>query len=319
MSANNPLFSDNAAFALQHLQGKGWPAPAAAAMVGNLIQESGRNLNTRAVHDQGTGIGIAGFRAAGGIVDDPFGSRADAESPRIRQRVWEWYNDDFSARLRPGAWRVIMHTRWHDDDLAGRAIRQMETLGIPFRRLTIPAEATENDPLGRQPGELLWDDPGGYNYGSFLRARKAEADTRTWNSLYQQNPIPDEGDFFQAEWLVPVTTIPPISEMRVYGGSDYAVTQNGGDYTVHAVIGLDSDGRMYLLDLWRKQAASDEWVESWCDLVRKWKPMQWAEETGQIKSGVGPFLERRARERQAYTLRSQFPTRGDKADRKSVV
>ena len=58
----NPLFSDNAAMALSFLQEKGWSQQAAAGMVGNLIQESGKNLNTRAVHDGGTGIGIAGFR-----------------------------------------------------------------------------------------------------------------------------------------------------------------------------------------------------------------------------------------------------------------
>jgi predicted phage terminase large subunit-like protein len=50
-------------------------------------------------------------------------------------------------------------------------------------------------------------------------------------------------------------------------------------------------------------------------LVRKWKPAFWAEEHGQIISGVGPFLKRRAIERQAYTTREQFVSRGDKAVR----
>jgi len=50
--------------------------------------------------------------------------------------------------------------------------------------------------------------------------------------------------------------------MRIYGGSDYAVTADGGDYTVHLVVGLDPDGRMYLLDRWRKQSSSDEWIEA---------------------------------------------------------
>jgi len=85
--------------------------------------------------------------------------------------------------------------------------------------------------------------------------------------------------------------------LRVYGGSDDAVTADGGDYTVHAAAGLDAEGRMYLLDLWLRRAASDEWVEAFCDLVRDWKPIGWAEEQGQIKSGVGPFLDRRMRER----------------------
>lgn len=76
---------------------------------------------------------------------------------------------------------------------------------------------------------------------------------------------------------------------------------------------------MYLLDLWRKQAASDVWVEAFCDLVLQWKPMSWAEEQGQIKSGVGPFLERRQRERQAFVYRQPFPTRDDKAVRAQSI
>jgi len=101
--------------------------------------------------------------------------------------------------------------------------------------------------------------------------------------------------------------------------SDYAVTSAGGDYTVHVVIGIDPAGRMWLLDMWRKQASSDVWVEAWCDLVKEYKPSQAAEETGQIKSGVGPFLTKRARERQVFTWRRDFPTRGDKAVRAQSI
>ena len=76
---------------------------------------------------------------------------------------------------------------------------------------------------------------------------------------------------------------------------------------------------MYLLDHWRKQSASDEWIESFCDLVKQWKPVGWAEEKGQISAGVGPALDRRQRERQAYVYRQQFPTRGDKAVRAQSI
>jgi predicted phage terminase large subunit-like protein len=97
------------------------------------------------------------------------------------------------------------------------------------------------------------------------------------------------------------------------------VTADGGDYTVHGVIGVDPEGKLFLLDLWRKQASSDVWVEAFCDLVEKWEPMQWAFEKGQINSGVGPFLERRKRERKAYVYTTDFPTRGDKAVRAQSV
>jgi predicted phage terminase large subunit-like protein len=76
---------------------------------------------------------------------------------------------------------------------------------------------------------------------------------------------------------------------------------------------------MYLLDLWRKRASSDHWVEAFCDLVKDWKPIGWAEEQGQIKAGVGPYLDRRARERQAFVARQVFPTRGDKAVRAQSI
>jgi predicted phage terminase large subunit-like protein len=88
---------------------------------------------------------------------------------------------------------------------------------------------------------------------------------------------------------------------------------------VHVVVGIDPQMRMWLLDLWRAQTASSEWIEAFCDLVLKWKPIGWAEETGQIRAGVGPFLERRMRERHAYVARKQFPPRGDKAVRAQSI
>ena len=302
----------------------------------NLLQASGPLLGTSVSSDSGAayrwsttkgceyyavgvGVGIMGFRADLGIIDDPFGSREDAESKRIRDKIWEWYVNDFSSRLKPGAKRVIMHQRFHEDDLAGRIVKQLDAIGKPYRRLKIRAQATEDDPLGRAPGQMLWDDPNGYDYGRFLRDRKRESDPRTWSALYQQEPTPEEGDYFRAEWLLPVDNVPKASELLVYGGSDYAVTADGGDYTVHAVVGLDADENPYVLDIWRRQASSDVWVDAWCDLVRKWRPIEWAEELGQIKSGVGPFLEKVARERHAYCVRSQFPTRGDKAVRAQSI
>lgn len=76
---------------------------------------------------------------------------------------------------------------------------------------------------------------------------------------------------------------------------------------------------MWLLDMWRGQSSSDVWVEAFCDLVMKWQPVGWAEETGQIKSGVGPFLVKRMLERGAYVARESFPTRGDKSVRAQSI
>lgn len=261
----------------------------------------------------GVGTGIAGFRAKLGLIDDPIRSRQDADSELIRDRIWDWYINDFKTRLVPGAREILIQTRWHEDDLAGRALNHED-----WHVISLPAEAKEDDALGRKPGEWLWSD-GEYGYGKQLEELKAKTPARTWSALYQQSPAPDDGDYFQSDWLKPYEKLPDRKTMRVYGASDYAVTEDGGDYTVHILVGLDPEGRMYLLDLWRGQKAGDVWIEKFCDLVLKWKPIGWAEETGQIKSAIGPFLERRMRERKAYVARKQFPTRGDKSVRAQSI
>ena len=107
--------------------------------------------------------------------------------------------------------------------------------------------------------------------------------------------------------------------MTIYGASDYAVTDNGGDYSVHVIVGVDPQSRIYLLDVWRQQTSPDRWIDAFCDLALKWKPMGWAEEQGQIRASIGPFLDQRARERKAYVYREQFPTLGHKARRAQSI
>lgn len=268
--------------------------------------------------------GITGNRADFVPIDDPIKGRQEADSEVTRKRTLEAYQDDILTRLKPGGSVMITQTRWHEGDLAGSILpdgwngesgmiecRDGETWEV----ISIPAKAERaDDPLGRLPGEYIWPEWFGESHWAPF-----ERQPRTWSALFQQRPAPETGDYFKREWVVPVQTIPPLSELAIYGGSDYAVTANGGDFTVHAVVGVASDGRLYLLDLWRQQAASDVWVDAFCALVRKWKPIGWAEETGQIKSGVGPFLVKRMLETDSLVFREQFPTRGDKAVRAQSI
>lgn len=201
---------------------------------------------------------------------------------------------------------VSHNTRWHEDDLSGWL--QAEHKHEGWTVLNLPAINTE--------GEALW--PEQYDIEALERIKRA-LPPRDWSALYQQRPAPDTGDYFKREWIRAVDNIPPKETLSVYGASDYAVTSNGGDYTVHVVVGVDAEDRLWLLDMWRQQSSSDVWVDSFCDLVRKWKPIGWAEETGQIKSGVGPFLVKRMLETGAYVAREQFATRGDKSVRAQSI
>lgn len=240
------------------------------------------------------------------LIDDPVKNREDAESEVIRKKTKDWYTSTAYTRLMPGGRIVIIQTRWHEDDLAGWL--QTEHGHEGWTILDLPAI--------NEAGEALWPDQ--YDIPALEKIRRA-LPPRDWSALYQQKPSPETGDYFKREWLHEYDVPPPREQMLIYGGSDYAVTADGGDYTVHVVVGLDPEGRMYLLDLWRGQSSSDVWVEAFCDLVLKWKPVGWAEETGQIKSGVGPFLVRRMMDRQAYVAKEAFATRGDKAIRAQSI
>ena len=258
----------------------------------------------------GAGIlaGITGNRADGVVWDDLIKGRDQADSKLIRDKTWDAYIDDLLTRKKPGAWEIGITTRWHEDDIAGRILPEgyngeSGTDRLPRRQ---PVACRLHSGRGRarrrrsRPRRRRAD-----------LARVSSAPTISQRSSGTRAPGPRsissaprrrKGDYFKADWLRVTERIPP--NLRTYGASDYAVTSGGGDYTVHVVVGLDPEGRMYLVDLWRKQAPSNEWVEAFCDLVLRWKPIGWAEEPGQIKSGVGPFLERRMRERRAFVART---------------
>lgn len=268
--------------------------------------------------------GITGNRADFVAIDDPIKGRKEADSEAIRKSTIDAYQEDVMTRLKPGGSLMITQTRWHEADLAGSILPEgwagesgmIECRdGSIWEVICIPAKAERSDdPLGRKVGEYIWPE-----WFSRDHWKTFERLPRTWSALYQQRPSPDTGDYFKRDWIRSVDTLPPREQMLVYGGSDYAVTSDGGDYTVHVVVGLDPDGRMYLLDLWREQASSDVWVDAFCDLVKKWRPIGWAEETGQIRSGVGPFLVSQMLKRQAYVAKETFATRGDKAVRAQSI
>lgn len=257
-------------------------------------------------------VGIGGSVLGRGgdviLIDDPYSSMEDAMSEVTRKNVWDWYTGTAYNRLMPGGAIVVINHRMHEDDLSGRLLAQQAAGGDRWEVVELPAFDKK--------GAALW--PAWYPTEALDRIR-TNTQARFWSALYLQNPTPEEGDYFKSEWLRPYDKAPARATLRVYGGSDYAVTADGGDFTVHAVVGLDPEGRMYLLDLWRSQASSDKWIEAFCDLVKEWKPIGWAEEQGQIKAGVGPFLDRRQRERSAFVAREAFPTRGDKAVRAQSI
>lgn len=138
----------------------------------------------------GIGAGVTGHACDLMIIDDPIKSWAEAYSETYRNRVWDWWQTEANSRLSPGASVVLILTRWHHDDLAGRLLAS----GDGWRVLNIPAECEDpdTDPLGRQAGEFM--ESAVPRTTQQWEKRKREAGPLAWASLYQGHPTPDTGN-----------------------------------------------------------------------------------------------------------------------------
>lgn len=261
--------------------------------------------------------GMTGNRADLLVIDDPVKGRAEADSDTIRKNIKAAWEDDLTTRLKPGGRQVIIQTRWHADDLSGTILPEnwagesgmiQGRDGRLWRVLCIPAEAVNaDDPLGRAPGEFLWPEWFGPGHWAPFKSNQ-----RTWSALYQQRPQPEEGTFFQRSYFGTWDKLPPV---RHYGTSDYAVTDGGGDFTVHRIWGVAANGNIYRVDGWRGQTASDQWIERKIDLMAKYKPFAWFGESGVIQKAIEGALRRRMRERRVHCRLEWMPSITDKASR----
>lgn len=262
--------------------------------------------------------GITGNRADLGVIDDPVAGREEADSETMRRKAWDAYTDDFLTRLKPKATQILIQTRWHEDDLAGRLLPEGwkgESGLIPcrdgkvWRVVCLPMVAERaDDPLGRKPGELLW--PEWFTEQHIVTARRIP---RTWASLFQQRPAPAEGVVLKRGWFKTYEAAP--ANLTMYMASDFATTEGGGDWTVHLVFGVDSRGDIYLLDLWRKQASTGASIEAALRLAEKWNPRTWYGEKGVIERAIESAITDRMRSRAKFIHRDLLPTVGNKEDR----
>jgi predicted phage terminase large subunit-like protein len=264
--------------------------------------------------------GITGNRADLLVIDDPVKGRQEADSETIRSRTRAEYDDSLKTRLKPGGRIVLIQTRWHEADLAGSILPEdydgesgpiLCRDGETWEVLCIPAEAKANDPLGRAPGEMLWPE-----WFDAAHWRTFRSQARTWAALYQQRPQPDDGTFFQRGWFVRYKPDQLPKALRIYGTSDYAVTDDGGDFTCLRMWGVDPESRLWLLPGgWRGQTSADVWIERQIDLIQKHRPFAWFGEAGVIQKAVEPMLRRRMFERKSPCRLEWLPSISDKPTR----
>lgn len=250
----------------------------------------------------GVGGPITGRGADISLIDDPFKNMEEADSETTRESVWKWYTSTLYTRLMPGGGLALIQTRWHDDDLAGRLLNEESNGGDKWHVVELPAISADN--------KALW--PEWYPIEALERIRNV-LPPRQWNALYQQNPIPDDGDFFKRDWFYEYDNLP--DNLNYYITHDDAVTDSSGDYTEIGVWGIDPDDNIYAVDWWSGQETSDIWIDRLLDLIEKYQPFSVIGESGPIRRAVEPFLIKRMTQRRIYANLEWKPSISDKPTR----
>lgn len=196
-------------------------------------------------------LGIGGAATGRGahllIIDDPVKSRAEAESQTYRDRVWESYTDDLYTRLEPGGAVIVMATRWHEDDLTGRLLRDQRE---GWTALVLPALAGPDDALGRAEGAALW--PERYDQAALDEVR-GTLGPYGWSALYQQRPQPAEGGIFRRAWFQPWVRVVPEAVRSVRYWDLAMSSRESADYTVGVRMEQHADGTVTISDVARGQ------------------------------------------------------------------
>jgi len=196
----------------------------------------------------GVGGGITGMGFDYGIIDDPIKRRKEAESEAFRESVWEWYTSDFYTRQEGDAGILITTTRWHEDDLAGRILKQesREWVTVSFPALFESDKKTEGDI--RNEGDALW--PGKFS-AERLNEIRSTIGLYQWLGLYQQRPTAREGNRIKRAWFKFIDVAPARAKRIRYW--DKGGTDDGGAYTSGLLMSKSEDRLYYVEDVERGQ------------------------------------------------------------------
>lgn len=220
----------------------------------------------------GVGVGITGMGANGGIIDDPVKNRKEANSEVYREAVWDWYKDDVSTRLEPLAFLIVIMTRWHEDDMAGRLIREegRSDEGGQWTVINLPALAEADDLLGRREGEALC--PERYDEVALARIKKTLGDS--FNALYQGRPTAATGNIVKRKWFRYYGAAPAANvTLEIVQSWDTASKgdQQGSAYSVCTTWAVTRIGA-YLLDVYRERLNYPDLKRAAMNLASRWEP-----------------------------------------------
>ncbi|MEG0133106.1 MAG: phage terminase large subunit [Clostridium sp.] len=179
------------------------------------------------------------------IIDDPVKNRQEAMSETYRDRVWEEFINSIYTRLSANGIIIVIMTRWHEDDLAGRLLQHMPD---KCKEINIPLEAMENDILGRKVGDSLFPEIGKDNdwLQDFKKVYQTKEGSQSWNALMQGQPTSGTGNMLKRDWWKYYTVLPKLAKVVMSVDATFKDSDTS-DYVAISVWGkINAD--MYLID-----------------------------------------------------------------------
>lgn len=294
------------------------------------LRKAAQNL---LITNQGGKFAFVGREGAGSgkpadifIVDDPIKDDVEAQSATTRNQVWNWFNKVAMTRCHGKSAIVIVHTRWHQDDLIGRLCdpdhpeRNKKYAGIADNWTYINLPAVVEDPklaralglslepptnpfvismFGTKPMTSIWPQRKPLDF----LAEAKKMDGATFSALYMGQPTPEDGDYFKAADICSYMPAEMPKHLNLYGASDHAVSvKQSADYTCGGAFGVDEDDNIWIMpDLIWERISTLAVTERMIKLFKTRKPLLWFLEEENIAKAFGPFLRKRMREEQTYT------------------
>ena len=246
----------------------------------------------------GVGGGITGMGAKWLLIDDPIKNREEADSAIMRENIWDWYTSTLYTRQAPDARILIVMTRWHSDDLAGRLIAHAKDnpKADQWEVITFPAISGREKESGdiREEGEPLWPEMFGIED---LERMKLSMGEYQWSALYQQHPRSGGGTEWPDEYFakdiwfdfwpktIAIKTI-GVDPSKGAGGKH-------GDYSAIVKLGRDTDGTLYCeADLARR--SSEAIIDTVLETQGEFRADAIAFETNQFQELLATQLQQKA-------------------------
>lgn len=272
----------------------------------------------------GRGGSGTGRPADGFLIDDPIKDAREAGSKAIRDDVWEWFGRVANTRCHSLTWQIIIATRWSDDDVIARLTDPSNPyynaeVAKQWTVINVPAEIDDPElarALGVEVGSALWPE----RFPLELLRTSKLMDPLGYSALYMGRPTPPEGTFYkQADFTASLyhspRDFPP--RPRMYQTGDLAVsTERHANRSCVGHWGLDHNDVLWLhWDIYWDRRSSDESVETMIEGGKRHNIMEAYYEKGQLDKAIGPFLEKRMQELEAYWTLTRLAVAGDKGVR----